>query len=241
LYRASLDDASAQLVTRLNNSATYASPGYLLYAEGGTLLGQHFDPVRLKTDGEPFVVAEHVGRSTTFKSAVSASDTGTIAYAGTLLQKGNLTWFDRAGQRLSSMEPEGSWSDFRLSPNEKVLAASMLDEKTGNLDIWMTDLARGTRARVTGQGGFNNSAIWSPDSSPLLFRTFQRVVEFHQRSAAGGGSEETVLSYAMIQASGIPTNNTLIDTDWSADGKYILFTVESKFRIGYLAAPAYWR
>src|SRR5215468_5070104 len=79
-----------------------ASPGYLLFAEGGTLFGQPFDAAKLKTDGEPFVVAQHVGRSTTFKSAISASDTGTIAYAGTLLQKGDLTWFDRTGQRLNS-------------------------------------------------------------------------------------------------------------------------------------------
>ncbi len=65
-----------------------------MFAEGGILFGQPFDAARLETDGEPFVIAENVGRSTTFKSAISVSDTGTIAYAGTLLQKGTLTWFD---------------------------------------------------------------------------------------------------------------------------------------------------
>ena len=227
LYAGALDDTGAKLVTRMNNSAIYASPGYLVFAEGGILFGQPFDAARLETDGEPFVIAEHVGRSTTFESAISVSDTGTIAYAGTLLQKGTLTWFDRTGQRVNSMAPEGSYSDFRVSPNGKLLAASMLDDKTGNIDIWMTDLARGARSRVTADGGFNSSPIWSPDSTQLLFRTFQKVVEFHQKSAAGGGSEQTVLSYRTVQASGIPTNNTLIDTDWSPDGKNILFTVEN--------------
>ena len=137
---------------------------------------------RVTAEGIRLIIAEHVGRSTTFKSAISVSDTGTIAYAGTLLQKGTLTWFDRTGQRVNSMAPEGSYSDFRLSPDEKLLAASMLDDKTGNIDIWMTDLARGARSRVTADGAFNSSRIWSPDSAQLLFRTFQKGASFVRKA-----------------------------------------------------------
>ena len=181
LFAGALDDTGAKLVTRMNNSAIYASPGYLVFAEGGSVR----PAFRCGSFGNRWGAVCHSGAcgpSTTFESAISVSDTGTIAYAGTLLQKGTLTWFDRTGQRVNSMAPEGSYSDFRVSPNGKLLAASMLDDKTGNIDIWMTDLARGARSRVTADGGFNSSPIWSPDSTQLLFRTFQKVVEFIRKA-----------------------------------------------------------
>ena len=41
--------------------------------EASTLFGQAFDAAHLKTSGQPFLVAEHAGRTSTFKSAISAS------------------------------------------------------------------------------------------------------------------------------------------------------------------------
>ena len=45
-------------------SAVYAQPGYVLFVDGDTLLGQAFDADRLELKGQPFFVAEHVGRNT---------------------------------------------------------------------------------------------------------------------------------------------------------------------------------
>ena len=71
----------------------------MLYVDGDTLLGQVFDAAHLELRGEPFTVAEHVGRSTGFNIGASASGTGMLAYAAAVLQTGRLTWFDRAGIR----------------------------------------------------------------------------------------------------------------------------------------------
>jgi Tol biopolymer transport system component len=227
LYVGSLDDKSRKLLATINNSAVYASPGYLLFGEGPTLFGRPFDRAALQPSGELFPVAENAGHTSSYKSAVSTSATGVIAYAGTLSPKGSLTWFDRGGRLLGSIGPGGYYTDFRLSPNEKSLAASLLDSRTGIIEIWITDLARGSSDRVTRIGAnLNATPIWAPDNAQLVFRSFRGVAELYQRSASGGGREEVVLSYSTIRASGIQSNYVL-DTDWSPDGKSILLSLQS--------------
>jgi predicted Ser/Thr protein kinase len=68
VYAGSLNDKSTKLLARTNASAVYAPPGYLLFVDGDTLLGQAFDAERLEVSGQPFQIAEHVGLS----SAVTA-------------------------------------------------------------------------------------------------------------------------------------------------------------------------
>ena len=79
--------------------------------------------------------------------------TGIIAYADTLLQNGRLSWIDRRGNMLvSTGPPEGDYIDFRLSPDEKRLAVSLVDPKTNIVEIWLTDLARSSSPRVSSGG-----------------------------------------------------------------------------------------
>ena len=225
LYAVSLDDMRSHAVVAINSSAVYARTGYLLFVQANTLFAQPFDQADLKVTDQPMLIAEHAGHISTFKSAVSVSDTGTLAWAGTLSPGGRLTWFDRGGQSLSSVGPEGYYADFRLSPDEKALAVSMLDARTGNIDVWIYDLLRGSSNRVaSGTSLLNATPIWSPDSSQFVFRASRGVVQFYERSAAGGGTEHIVLSSPVIRSPGIQSNMT-IDTDWSPDGKSILFSV----------------
>jgi Tol biopolymer transport system component/predicted Ser/Thr protein kinase len=224
IYAGSLEDKSTKLLVRTNTSAVYAPPGYLLLVEGDTLLGQAFDAKRLEVSGQPFLIAEHVGRSSAFQSAISASPAGIIAYAGTIAENGRLTWFDRGGNALGSAGPEGDYADFRLSPNEKSLAASLVDSKAGTVDIWMNDLARGSNTRITRGGLLSASTLWSPDGTQLVFRTLRGgSIEFYRRSAAGGGNEESVLKAETERAAQIQSIN-LVPTDWSADGQHIVFS-----------------
>jgi hypothetical protein len=74
VYAGSLDDKNRKLLVRTNTSAAYA-PGYLLFVDGDTLLGQAFDAERLEVSGQPFLIAEHVGSSSASESAISASRT----------------------------------------------------------------------------------------------------------------------------------------------------------------------
>jgi hypothetical protein len=62
-------------------------------------------------------------------------------------QSGRLTWFDRSGNALGVVGPQGDFTDFRLTPDEKSLATSLVDTKTGSIDIWIDDLKRNNMSR----------------------------------------------------------------------------------------------
>jgi Tol biopolymer transport system component len=211
----------------MNTSAVYAPPGYLLFVNGYTLMAQAFDAERLEVSGQPVFVAEHVGRSTPALSAVTASRNRTIAYAGALLLDGRLTWFDRGGKPLGSAGPDGDYADFRLSPDERSVAASLVEPKAGPVDIWMIDLARGNTSPFTSGGRPIASPAWSPDGTQLVYRHNRGTVnQFVRRSAGGGGAEELVLTFETERAAQIRGGN-IVPTDWSPDRENILFIVSA--------------
>ena len=144
-----------------------------------------------------------VGRSSTGGGAYSISGTGTLAYAGTLSTPGRLTWFDLGGTPSDSVGSLADYTDFRLSPDQTRLAASLGDPKTGFPDIWITDLTRGGSAPFTFGPAVNASPVWAPDGGRIIFRTTRTggLGEFYSKSAGGGGKEEPVLSQTMGRAS----------------------------------------
>ena len=230
IYAGSLDGKTQKLLPGIDSSALYVA-GYVLYLDGNTLVGRAFDTDRLELKGQPFAVAERVGHSSTAYGAFSASRTGVLAHAGTILRLGRLTWFDRGGNPLNSPSPDGDYTDFRLSPDEKTLAVTLADPRTGTADIWLTDLARGSTSRLTSGPAVNANLVWSPDGARIVFRTNRHgsVNEFYQISAAGGGNEEPVLLEAAERAAGLIPNN-VVTSDWSPDARNVVFSAtESSF------------
>ena len=202
----------------MNASAVYSPPGYVFFVDRDALVAQEFDAERLELKGQRLLVAERVGRSTAFMSAVSASRSGTLAYAGTIRQYGRLTWFDRGGQLLAAATTaEGEYADFRLSPDDQHLSASLRDPKSSILEAWVTNLARGSAARLPSGASVTAALVWSPDGASLTFRSNPNgAIEFYQRSAYGGGSDRLLLASAGLESTSIPT-------DWSPDGRHLLF------------------
>jgi Tol biopolymer transport system component/predicted Ser/Thr protein kinase len=232
VFVGSLDGKTKKFLFPTYSTVAYAPPGYLLSLDGDSLLGRRFDPDRLEIAGQPFTVADGVGRTTSGDVAVSVSLAGVLAHAGAFLQRGRLTWFDRSGHPLDSIPTEGDYTDFRLSPDDSRLAASLIDPKTNYPDIWLRDLARGSTSRVTSGPMINASPVWSPDGAKLIFRTNRKgLIEFYQKSAFGGGNEEPVLPLEAQLPAGTQSIN-LVPTDWSSDGRNIVYSV-SEAASGY--------
>ena len=230
IWVGSLDGAIQRVLAGNDSSALYVSPGYLLYLNGDTLLGQAFDADRLELSGQAFTVAERVGRSGAGYGAFAASGATALAYAGVILPSGRLTWFDRAGNALNTVRAEGDYIDFRLSSDETRLADSLVDPKAGTVDIWLTDLARERTSRLTHGPLINVNPIWSPDGTRILFRANRSgSPEFYQISTAGGGNEVPVLQTEGMQAAGI--NGTIhVPSDSSPDDRHLIFSADMSGR-----------
>ena len=163
VYVGSLDGRIKKRIVPVLTSAVYAPPGYVLFVNGDTLTAQGFDAERLEVTGRPFFLAEHVGRSTSFLSGVSASLTGAVVYAPPLAQSGRSRGWTVAGLR-SKRFPSPKLTT-RISSCLQMgtrLAASLGNAKTNAVDIWLTNLSSGRTSRLASGGAVTAAAVWSP-------------------------------------------------------------------------------
>ena len=163
-----------------------------------------------------------------------SSAAATLAYSTSILYRGQLIWFDRAGNEIESAAAEGDYTDFRLSPDDKFLAATLVDPKSGNPRIWLTDFARGGSSPFTSGQAFNASPVWSPDGRRLVFRTTRSgMIEFYQKSASLGGAEQPIMPAAVQKEVGVLAVSA-VPTDWSRDGRHLIFSTGGAY------APDLW-
>ena len=59
----------------------------------------------------------------------------------------------------------------RISPDGSRLATAIYDAGTQSTQIWIGDVARGVRTRLTSGASSNTGPIWSPDGSKIAFQT----------------------------------------------------------------------
>jgi len=85
----------------------------------------------------------------------------------------------------------------------------------GATDIWVLDLARGVRTRLTFGPVANTAPIWSPDGVWVVYVS-PRDGHFnlYRKHADGSGAEELLLS----------DDTPILPCDWSRDGKFLLYS-----------------
>jgi dipeptidyl aminopeptidase/acylaminoacyl peptidase len=210
----SLDGGESKLVTEAGSNALYAQ-GYILFLRNGMLMVQPFDPKRLATTGEAVPIAEQIQTvlNTGTVGVFSVSETGMLAYrvgvgAGGLL----LTWLDRSGKQGAAVGAPGNLIEFQFSPDRKSLAAAM--QEGTKEDVWIYDVLRGFRTRLTFDPATAKSPVWSPDGRSIVFASNRRGhFDLYRKSSNGSGAEE--LLYA--------DNRDKTPTSWSSDGKFLLY------------------
>jgi serine/threonine protein kinase/Tol biopolymer transport system component len=208
----SLDGEKPKLLVNARSNAAYAA-GHLLFVRQKTLLAQRFDPKSLELTGEAFPILENVQDDPGFFSAVfSVSDQGTLAYQTASGSSGlsELTWVDRSGKKLDVLGDPADYFEPRISPDGRRVAIAIEDPG----DIWIYDLARRVRTRLTFSGSDDFAPTWSPDSTRVAFSS-QRTGsgDIYAKTASGTGADELLSTSKIFK----------VPNSWSPDGRYIVY------------------
>ncbi len=214
---ATLDPGEDHAVMRAYSRTVY-SQGHLLYLRGATysgpLMAQPFDLGRLEARGEPTTVADRVsvfGDYYLFGN-FGASENGVLVYDSEQLLA-RFLWFDRAGRQIGEFGEPAVFGNPRISPDGERIAYSALDSALNKVQIWVGDLARGVRTRVTNGPAENANPVWSPDGTRIAFQSDRKHQGGMYLKASSGRGDEEVLYEAPGQR---------YPEDWSLDGRYII-------------------
>ena len=188
----------------------YSPTGHILYWRWGSndgLWALPFSLSRLEVTGDPFLVD---GRGET----PSVSTDGTLVYfqgegAGGTAQ---LVWVNRKGEVEEKVgEPLPLHPFFDLSPDGRKVAIGVGNRVEG--DIWVLDLERGTRARLTSAVGRETATSWSPDGAYIYYTHSddEGIAHVMRKAADGTGEAETMAKGQLPFV--------------SPDGKYIFYLI----------------
>ncbi len=205
-----------KVVQRGSSQARYLDPGTLVYARGGALFAVPFDPRRLETRGSPVPVLQSVATNVASGAVQFAiSRNGSILWIpGEATRIGSQpVWVDRQGAQTPLLSESGQFLQLTLSPDGRRVAI-MLDN-TATADIWVADLERGGRSRLTFEVGVNDPT-WTPDGSRIAYNGPSSAggeVEIYWKPADGSGEAELLVSGPELDYVG----------SFSSDGRFLAF------------------
>ncbi|MBI4468185.1 MAG: protein kinase [Acidobacteria bacterium] len=195
IYAASLESSERKLILKANSNVVY-SQGHLLFLREDTLMAQRFDPQQLATIADAFPIAQNVlFSSLTYRGVFSASESGILAYeSGADKTDSQLTWLDRTGKTLGVLGEAARHRQLRLSPDGKRVAVTIAEPRTGDIDIWAYDVARGLKTRFTFDAAEERALIWSPDGNHIFYNSeVKGFWDLYKKAADGIGKEELLL------------------------------------------------
>jgi WD40 repeat protein len=213
IYLSSLDSPDAKLVSAdITGSVQYAS-GRLLFVQNRSLMAQPFNLERLELTGSatPLAEEELVQYPAFSQSDFSASAGGTIVFHSAQEAVSQFLWFDRNGKEIGSV-PGSGFKDPTLSPDGSSLAVAYDAAKNGKYSIYVLDIPRGLKTRLTDSGD-EQYPVWSPDGKKITFvSATDKEYRLSEVAADGSGALKVLVKGAKM-----------IPNGWSPDGKYLLY------------------
>jgi Tol biopolymer transport system component len=192
--------------------------GHLLFIRDRQLMEQSFKVSTLAMEGDPFTLADDIGAVRSMALApISVSDNGILVYQSVGKPTKQLVWLDRSGKQVGQGAEPGDYGPPRISPDGSRAAVAKFGPDGMNASLWMLDAA-GNATPFASTPQHQGAPVWSPDGSRIaFFSDTEGVSDIYVKPASGEGRAE------LFYKSTLPK----YPTDWSRDGRYILFFVVS--------------
>jgi len=169
-------------------SGRYIPTGHLLYARNEALFAVPMDLGDLVVRREAVTVLQDLAlASPDGRAGFAVADNGTLAYiaASTLSPDLDAVWVTRRGEESAPGLPPGRYADPAISPDGSRLAL-VVTVPGETQDVWLFDLARGTRSPITTGGANDFEPEWTPRGDRVVFTSEQPIFQLYSWPADGG-------------------------------------------------------
>ncbi len=206
----------------LEAAPVFAAPGWLLYARQGVLTALPFDARALQVTGDPVNLGDEPSNildpatSWTAGWSVSVSEAGSLGYYSAPSLNTVATWYDATGTPTGTLNlPPAHYESIAISPDgtRGVLVRSTSPSESS---LWLVDLARGGATPLSSGRGRNDSPVWSPDGTRVVWASDRDGIQNLFVKTANDAAQEQQL-FGSDQLFKNPV-------DWSRDGQWIVMT-----------------
>jgi eukaryotic-like serine/threonine-protein kinase len=213
-------DSNEQKKLRDGGSLPMYANGFLIFVQDDALMAQRFDPDRLELTGEavPLTDEVQIGGGPAGSASYAVAGSGVLAYQRSVNPKSMLVWLDSNGKQLGILSEPKGFGYLQLSPHERSVVVSVREDTSRARDIWLYEIARAARTRLTDHPSDDFAAVSSPQADRLVFASSRgRGLNLYEKASTGLGGEKLLLD----------RDGNEIPTSWSGDGRFILFQTES--------------
>jgi len=185
----------------------FLASGHLIYLQRGVLFAAPMDVDRLELTGSavPLISAVSIADG---RADFDLSSTGTLVYRRGKARSSLPSWIDASGKIETTPFEAGNYSTPRLSPDGKQLALAAT--RDGKQSLWVYDLSRGTRHRLTSEDESELLPTWTPDGEFIAFGSGNGLA---WTQSDGSGKVERLV--------GVSRNTA--PYSFSPDGKWLAF------------------
>jgi Tol biopolymer transport system component len=205
----------------VNPYPAYSPTGHIIYVNGlrddTAIWALPFSLESLQPTGKPFPIAQH-------GASPAVSQAGTLVYSDIPSDRFQLLMTDRAGKSVGKIGELQRQRSPTLSPDGHKVAVGVEESE---IDLWVYDVDRGGRTRLTFDPGFKRLGTWTPRGDQITYMSFHYGTFDVLTKAFNGDGEAKLL---------VRTQFPQIGPAWSPDGKYLPLTAiarESKADLVY--------
>ena len=199
-------------------AARYLPSGHLVFGQPARLMAL---PWRVgDRTGTPVPVLDGVYTSRLGLPYFGASESGSLLYVPGPAVRTAPILVDREGNPTVLTDAPGAFQHPRFSPDGTHLAVDVTWQ--GRSDIYVYDLERGSRRRLTHRG-FNIDPLWTPDGNRIFFRS--------NRSTSGAQDVYWIPADGSGEAERLPVSAPdMVPGSWAGDGRLLVLTDISSAR-----------